>query len=133
MSGGGKLSDTPTGSGGKATGGATPSPTANQTFPAAMPGQLEAIASQLGAGFGQQPADVLSYLNSMYKPVTANTTPSATTTKKPAAQSAEALSNALKSTLGYAPQVMFKGDKAYVHNPSSNGWVPYGDAAQMLR
>ncbi|AWC25363.1 hypothetical protein CO731_04858 [Aminobacter sp. MSH1] len=49
---------------------ATPTPQQPmQTIQPAMPGQLEALAQQLGSGFGQQPADMMSYLQQFYKPM----------------------------------------------------------------
>lgn len=40
-----------------------------QTVQPSMPGQLEAIAQQLGAGFGQSAPDMMSYLQQFYKPM----------------------------------------------------------------
>ncbi|MRX31918.1 hypothetical protein [Aminobacter sp. MDW-2] len=40
-----------------------------QTLQPSMPGQLEAIAQQLGAGFGQPAPDMMSYLQQFYKPM----------------------------------------------------------------
>lgn len=39
------------------------------TVQPAMPGQLEAIAQQLGAGFGQSAPDMMAYLQQFYKPM----------------------------------------------------------------
>lgn len=62
----------PNGNNGGNGGNGTPNtPAAPTGFPAAMPGQLEAIAQQLGMGFGSPPGggDFLSYLNNIYKPM----------------------------------------------------------------
>lgn len=40
-----------------------------QTIQPAMPGQLEALAQQLSAGFGQSAPDMMSYLQQFYKPM----------------------------------------------------------------
>lgn len=40
-----------------------------QTLQPSMPGQLEAIAQQLGAGFGQSAPDMMAYLQQFYKPM----------------------------------------------------------------
>lgn len=70
-------------------GGSFPGATGGPTFkmPAAMPGQLEAVANQLSAGFGQDPAGILSQMQTLYKPmILADYSPQAakkaTTTKK---------------------------------------------------
>lgn len=39
------------------------------SMPAAMPGQLEAIAAQLGMGYGQDAGGMLSHMNTLYKPM----------------------------------------------------------------
>lgn len=41
----------------------------NMTFPQAMPGQLEAIASQLSAGFGQPASAYMKQMEALYNPV----------------------------------------------------------------
>ena len=40
-----------------------------QTIQPSMPGQLEALAQQLSAGFGQSAPDMMSYLQQFYKPM----------------------------------------------------------------
>lgn len=53
--------------------GTTPAPAPGQsnmmTIPGSMPGQLDQIAQQLGAGFGQNPADILAQLQQLHKPM----------------------------------------------------------------
>ena len=50
---------------------ATPTPQqATMTMPAFMPGMQQALADQLAVGYGQQPADLMTYLSSIYKPMT---------------------------------------------------------------
>ena len=50
---------------------ATPTPQqATMTMPAFMPGMQQALADQLAMGYGQQPADLMTYLSSIYKPMT---------------------------------------------------------------
>ena len=44
-------------------------------FPAAMPGQLEAIASQLNAGYGTPAPDYLAHLQGLYNPSFSKTPP----------------------------------------------------------
>ena len=72
---------------------ATPTPQqATMTMPAFMPGMQQALADQLAAGYGQQPADLMTYLSSIYKPMTvpdysaqpAPATPSPQSTATPA-------------------------------------------------
>lgn len=41
----------------------------NSTFPQAMPGQLEAIAAQLSAGYGVPMATNLAFLDNLYAPM----------------------------------------------------------------
>lgn len=41
-----------------------------QTVQGAMPGQLDTLAQQLGAGFGQNPADILAMLQQYHQPMT---------------------------------------------------------------
>lgn len=134
MSGGG-LTENPSGGGAAAApASGTSSPAPIRNFPAAMPGQLEAIAQQLGRGFGQQPADVMTYLNSIYKPPASTTRPASNSeTAKPKTATGSQLASQLKPMLGYEPRVMFKGNLPYVYNPSSGGWVPYGMAAGFHR
>jgi hypothetical protein len=49
---------------------ATPAPTqAMQTIQPAMPGQLEALAQQLSAGFGQSAPDMLAYIQQFHRPM----------------------------------------------------------------
>lgn len=40
-----------------------------QTIQPAMPGQLEALAQQLGAGFGQPAPDMLAYIQQFHRPM----------------------------------------------------------------
>lgn len=40
------------------------------TFPQAMPGQLESLASQLSAGFGAPVSQNMAFLDALYSPVT---------------------------------------------------------------
>jgi hypothetical protein len=40
-----------------------------QTMPQAMPGQLQAVSSQLAAGFGGKPADFMKHMDQVYDPV----------------------------------------------------------------
>ena len=40
-----------------------------QTVQPGMPGQLDALSTQLASGYGQQPADILAYLQQFYKPM----------------------------------------------------------------
>jgi hypothetical protein len=40
-----------------------------QKFAQAMPGQLEALAAQLSAGYGQTPAANMAFLQGMYEPM----------------------------------------------------------------
>lgn len=35
-----------------------------------QPGMQQALADQLAMGYGQQPADIMAYLSSIYKPMT---------------------------------------------------------------
>jgi hypothetical protein len=46
-----------------------------------MPGQLEMIAQQLGMGFGQQPGDIMAYLQQFNKPVQIAPMPAASASK----------------------------------------------------
>lgn len=49
---------------------ATPAPTqAMQSIQPAMPGQLEALAQQLSAGFGQSAPDMLAYIQQFHRPM----------------------------------------------------------------
>ena len=64
MSGGDKNKAQPA-----ATGTQTPQQ-ATMTIPAFMPGMQQALADQLAMGYGQQPADLMTYLSSIYKPMT---------------------------------------------------------------
>lgn len=41
----------------------------NTTFPQAMPGQLEAIAAQLSAGYGKPQATNMAFLDNLYSPM----------------------------------------------------------------
>ena len=50
---------------------AVAAPAPIQQFPSAMPGQLEAIAAQIGMGYGQQPTDIMSYLQKFTPPAPA--------------------------------------------------------------
>jgi len=45
-------------------------PGQTQSFPAGMPGQMDAIANQLSMGYGGPPADIMAMLSAMYKPMT---------------------------------------------------------------
>lgn len=78
------------------TSAATPAPSqATQTIQPAMPGQLEALAQQLSAGFGQPAPDMLAYIQQFHRPMqvpdfspqpAATPTPAASTpTPEPAA------------------------------------------------
>lgn len=51
-----------------ATPAAIPQP-AMQTIQPAMPGQLEALAQQLSAGFGQPAPDMLAYIQQFHRPM----------------------------------------------------------------
>lgn len=42
----------------------------NSTFPQAMPGQIEAIAAQLSAGYGAPVAQNMAFLDNLYSPMT---------------------------------------------------------------
>jgi hypothetical protein len=58
-----------------------------QTIQPSMPGQLEALAQQLSAGFGQSAPDMMSYLQQFYKPMQVpdySPQPAATPTPAPA-------------------------------------------------
>ena len=81
---------------------ATPAPSqAMQTIQPAMPGQLETLAQQLAAGFGQSAPDMLAYIQQFHRPMsvpdyspqpTASPTPAAPTPA--AAGAAQGRSNA---------------------------------------
>lgn len=75
MSGGSKKTETPKTD-------TTTSATPMQTIQPGMPGQINALANQLAAGFGQQSGDVLSQLMQYYQPMSlpnyAPVTPAAT-------------------------------------------------------
>jgi hypothetical protein len=62
MSGGGKKSTAKTN-----TPAATTQPM--QTVQPGMPGQIDALSQQLAAGFGQQPADIMTQLMQYYQPM----------------------------------------------------------------
>lgn len=53
------------------------------TFPQAMPGQLEAIAAQLSAGFGQTPAAIMTEMDKLYAPMPVGQAPKPAVTPKP--------------------------------------------------
>lgn len=119
--------------GGKTTGGTQqPMPGgASGGFPAAMPGQLQDIASQLGQGFGQQPSDILSYLNQIYRPSSAPGYAKDSTPAKPKAGTSSV--SHLSAMLGYTPESMQKNGQTYVKNPMSGGWVPESMVAEFHR
>ena len=48
---------------------ATTATTPMQTVQPGMPGQINTLANQLAAGFGQQPADILAQLQQYYQPM----------------------------------------------------------------
>lgn len=65
-----------------------PAGTPMQTIQPGMPGQISTLADQLAAGFGQNPADMLSQLQQYYQPMSipnyAPVTPAAPTHAPPA-------------------------------------------------
>lgn len=67
-----------------------------------MPGMQQALADQLAAGYGQQPADLMTYLSSIYKPMTVPdySAKPTTTTPAPTPVPAPAPSNAGKAVAG---------------------------------
>ena len=61
-----------------------PAGTPMQTIQPGMPGQISTLADQLAAGFGQNPADMLSQLQQYYQPMSIpNYAPVATTPSTP--------------------------------------------------
>ena len=67
-----------------------PAGTPMQTIQPGMPGQISTLADQLAAGFGQNPADMLSQLQQYYQPMSipnyapvAPTAPTSPTTPTP--------------------------------------------------
>ena len=57
-----------------------------QTIQPAMPGQLETLAQQLAAGFGQSAPDMLAYIQQFHRPMSVpDYSPQPTATPTPAA------------------------------------------------
>ena len=96
MGGSSKKSTTPSAA-------ATPAPQqATMTMQPFMPGMQQALADQLGAGYGQSPNDLMTYLSSIYKPmqVPDYSAKPTTTTPAPAPAPTPAASNAGKAVAG---------------------------------
>lgn len=103
MSGGGKKNPVEQAVTASSGGGSFPGATGGPTFtmPAAMPGQLEAVANQLSAGFGQDPAGILSQMQTLYKPmILADYSPQAAKKKATTAKKATSSTAAKKPAGG---------------------------------
>lgn len=85
-------------------GGGTP-----MTYPQAMPGQLEAIAAQLAAGFGGTPQSYMQNMDALYNPVYV---PFSSAPQFAAPQSAPATAPAAKPT----SPASYSGKQSFPHH-----------------
>jgi hypothetical protein len=84
----------------------------SMTYPQAMPGQLEAIAAQLSAGFGQPASAYMQQMDALYNPVqvgqapvpTPTPAPTSPATAKPGANRLPVTGNGTYSLQGIDPQ-----------------------------